>query len=87
MMRSCILPGTMPDQEAPGSKTGHLGVRFVSVSNEHKSELQTWLSQKLEQILPDFVKFKGRTLLQMNGDQNADQVPKGSSTTVCFERV
>ena len=54
---------TLPDHEAPilaesticWSKTGHLGVRFVSVSEEHKSELQVWLSQKLEQVLPEFV--------------------------------
>ena len=38
-----------------GATTGHLGVRFVSISAEHKSELQVWLSQKLEQILPEFV--------------------------------
>jgi hypothetical protein len=37
------------------SKTGHLGVRFESISDEHKSELQAWLSQKLEQTLPAFV--------------------------------
>ncbi len=54
---------TLPDHDKPvlaesticWSKTGHLGVRFVSVSDEHKSELQAWLSQKLEQILPEFV--------------------------------
>ena len=54
---------TLPDHEAPvlaesticWSKTGHLGVRFVSISDEHKSELQVWLSQKLEQVLPEFV--------------------------------
>jgi|SRR5450631_1298935 len=54
---------TLPDHEGPmvaesticWSKTGNLGVRFVSVSDEHKSELQVWLSQKLEQILPEFV--------------------------------
>jgi len=54
---------TLPDHEAPllaesaicWSKTGHLGVRFVSMSDEHKSELQVWLSQKLEQSLPEFV--------------------------------
>lgn len=54
---------TLPDHDAPvlaesticWSKTGHLGVRFESISDEHKSELQTWLSQKLEQILPEFV--------------------------------
>jgi len=37
------------------SKTGHLGVRFVSMSDEHKSELQVWLSQKLEETLPESV--------------------------------
>jgi ActR/RegA family two-component response regulator len=54
---------TLPDHEAPilaesticWSKTGHLGVRFASISEEHTSELQTWLSQKLEQVLPEFV--------------------------------
>ncbi len=54
---------TLPNHERPvlgksticWSKTGHLGVRFESLSDEHKSELQTWLSQKLEQILPEFV--------------------------------
>jgi CheY-like chemotaxis protein len=65
-----LLPGesvsvqfTLPDHEAPflaestlcWSKTGHLGVRFVSISNEHKSELQAWLSQSLEETLPEFV--------------------------------
>jgi len=37
------------------SKTGHLGVRFASLSDEHKSELQVWLSRKLEEMLPEFV--------------------------------
>jgi len=54
---------TLPDHDAPvvtesticWSKTGHLGVRFASISEEHTSELQTWLSQKLEQVLPEFV--------------------------------
>jgi hypothetical protein len=34
-------------------KTGRLGVRFVSLSREHKSELQEWLSRKLEVKLPE----------------------------------
>ena len=59
---------TLPDHEAPmlaesticWSKTGHLGVRFVSVSDDHKSELQAWLSQELEQKLPEFVADKFR---------------------------
>jgi CheY-like chemotaxis protein len=65
-----LLPGesvrvqfTLPDHPAPllaesticWSKTGHLGVRFVSISEEHRSELQGWLSQKIEEMLPEFV--------------------------------
>jgi diguanylate cyclase (GGDEF)-like protein/PAS domain S-box-containing protein len=65
-----LLPGesvrvqfTLPDHTVPffaesticWSKTGHLGVRFVSLSDEQKSELQVWLSQKLEETLPEFV--------------------------------
>ena len=54
---------TLPDHEAPvlaesticWSKTGHLGVRFVSIADDRNSELQAWLSQKLEQMLPEFV--------------------------------
>jgi hypothetical protein len=37
------------------STTGHLGIRFVSISDEQKPELQVWLSQKLEETLPEFV--------------------------------
>lgn len=36
-------------------KTGHLGLRFVSLSQEQRSELQGWLSRKLEEVLPEFV--------------------------------
>ncbi len=36
-------------------KTGHLGIRFTFLSQVQKSELQTWLSRKLEQILPEGV--------------------------------
>ena len=65
-----LLPGesvgvqfTLPDHEVPflaestlcWSRTGHVGLRFVSVSDEHKSQLQTWLSEKLEETLPEFV--------------------------------
>jgi len=65
-----LLPGervriqfTLPDHEAPflaestlcWSKTGSLGVRFVVVSDERKSDLQTWLSAKLEETLPESV--------------------------------
>jgi CheY-like chemotaxis protein len=60
---------TLPGHEVPFSaesticwwKTGHLGVRFMSISQEHKSELQGWLSRKLEEILPEFVAGKFRT--------------------------
>lgn len=65
-----ILPGesvriqlTLPDHEGQflaksticWSKTGQFGVRFVSVSDEDNSQLQTWLSEKLEETLPEFV--------------------------------
>jgi len=59
---------TLPDHKMPFVveskvcwwKTGHLGVRFVSFSPERKSELQDWLSQKLEEMLPEFVAEKFR---------------------------
>jgi len=41
-------------------KPGRLGVRFVSLSNECKSELQGWLSGKLEDNLPESVAGKFR---------------------------
>jgi len=37
------------------SKTGRLGVRLLSILDEHKCELQVWLSQKLEKTLPELV--------------------------------
>jgi len=54
---------TLPDHKVPflaesticWLKTGHLGIRFVSLSGDQKSELQDWLSQKLEEMLPEFV--------------------------------
>jgi CheY-like chemotaxis protein len=54
---------TLPGHELPfladsticWLKTGHIGLRFVSLSQEHKSELQSWLSQKLEELLPEIV--------------------------------
>jgi hypothetical protein len=36
-------------------KTGRSGIRFVSLSREHRSELQDWLSRKLEGELPESV--------------------------------
>ena len=65
-----LLPGenvrvqfTLPDHTVPffaestvcWSKTGQLGVRFVSISDQRESELQVWLSQKLEETLPEGV--------------------------------
>ena len=65
-----LLPGenvrvqfTLPDLTVPffaesticWSKTGHLGVRFVSISDQRESELQVWLSQRLEDMLPEGV--------------------------------
>ncbi len=57
---------TLPGHEIPFSaesticwwRTGHLGVRFMSLSQEQKSDLQSWLSRKLEEILPESVAGK-----------------------------
>ena len=54
---------TLPSHEVPFAtkatvcwcKTGLLGVRFVSLSQEKKSDLQIWLSRKLEETLPELV--------------------------------
>ncbi|HEY4762983.1 MAG TPA: EAL domain-containing protein [Candidatus Sulfotelmatobacter sp.] len=54
---------TLPDHTGPffaesticWSKTGHLGVRFLFISDQRESELQVWLSQKLEETLPQGV--------------------------------
>lgn len=70
---------TLPDHESPimaesmicWSKTGHLGVRFVSLANEHNAELQDWLSQKLEETLPEFVAEQFRKAELLNGDREA----------------
>lgn len=37
------------------SKTGHIGVHFSSIPQECELKLQEWLSQKLEETLPEFV--------------------------------
>ena len=57
---------TLPDHKVPflaesticWCKTGHLGVRFVSLSRKHQYELQDWLLEKLEETLPEFVAGK-----------------------------
>ena len=36
-------------------QTGHLGIRFVSLSQQQKAELKSWLSRKFEEMLPGFV--------------------------------
>jgi hypothetical protein len=57
------LQFTLPDNKVPfvaesticWLRTGHLGVHFVSLSPERKSELQQWLSRKLEEALPESI--------------------------------
>jgi PilZ domain len=57
------LQFTLPDHKEPflaksticWLKTGHFGVRFVSLPLERKSELQEWLSRKLEEEIPESV--------------------------------
>ena len=61
--KSVRVQFTLPDQTVPfvaesticWSKTGYLGIRFVSIFDGQKSELQAWLSEKLEEALPEFV--------------------------------
>ena len=36
-------------------KTGHLGLRFVAFPRGQKPDLQTWLAEELEKMLPEFV--------------------------------
>jgi hypothetical protein len=87
---------TLPDHKVPfsaeaticWSKTGELGVRFVSISDEHKSELQVWLSRKLEETLPELVanqfarqnpqrspKTNRPTKMKLGDDSDATQQP------------
>jgi hypothetical protein len=61
---------TLPDHTEPflvasticWAKTGSAGVRFISMSDDHKSELQVWLSRKLEEMLPESVAGQFRQL-------------------------
>jgi len=54
---------TLPDHKEPflaeskicWLKTGQFGIRFVSLPQERKSELQQWLSRKLEEELPESI--------------------------------
>jgi ActR/RegA family two-component response regulator len=70
---------TLPDHKAPflaesricWLRTGYLGVRFVSVSQVHKSELQGWLSRKLEEMLPDSVAGKFRPESRTEAGRNS----------------
>jgi len=54
-----ILPGSKVPFSVESKicwlKTDHFGLRFVSLSREHKSELQEWLSRKLEEQLPESI--------------------------------
>jgi hypothetical protein len=54
---------TLPDHREPflvesticWLKAGQFGIRFVSLPQERKSELQQWLSRKLEEELPESI--------------------------------
>ena len=75
---------TLPGHEVPflaesmicWFKTGQIGLRFVSLSQEHKSELQGWLSGKLEEMLPEIVAEKFRrgegSVISNSGDGKGD---------------
>jgi hypothetical protein len=44
----CTVP-VLAESRVCWRKTGHLGLRFVGLSEESRSELQDWLSKKLEE--------------------------------------
>ena len=50
------------------SREGNLGVRFLSMSGEQKSELQAWLSRKLEEMLPESVAEQFRKVANLESD-------------------
>jgi len=72
---------TLPGHEVPfltesticWLKTGHIGLRFVSLSQEHKSELQGWLSRKLEEMLPELVAGKFRRVDDCSATTSGDR--------------
>jgi hypothetical protein len=75
---------TLPDHEAPfltesdvcWNKPGQLGIRFLDLSREHKSVLQTWLSQKLEDTLPESVAGKFRKVEDQPLSPSKDKQPE-----------
>jgi hypothetical protein len=72
---------TLPDHKVPflaeskicWLKTGHFGVRFVPLSEEHKSELHVWLSRKLEATLPEFVAEQFRKVEVCSAPTSGDE--------------
>jgi CheY-like chemotaxis protein len=85
---------TLPDHPPPFLvesricwwKTGHLGVRFVSFSPERKPELQEWLSQKLEETLPEFVAGKFQKAEGSSIKTVGDREPDKKATASRFPR-
>lgn len=82
-----LIPGekvyvqfTLPEHQSPFLaesticwwKAGNLGIRFVSLSQEHKSGLQDWLSRKLEETLPETVAGKFRKAAGSSGSMTVD---------------
>ena len=45
----------LAESEICGLKAGQFGVRFVSLPQKRKSDLQDWLSRKLEETLPESI--------------------------------
>jgi hypothetical protein len=81
---------TLPDHTLPfvaesticWLDTGHVGVRFVSLSPDRKSELQQWLSRKLEEMLPESIAREFQKVTRWIG---AKQVSVATSRTVLDE--
>ena len=65
---ACLAEGTIR-----WSRMGHIGVHFSSIPQDCESELQDWLSRKLEEILPEFV---SRQFEKPNSDREARPGPE-----------
>jgi hypothetical protein len=75
-------------------RDGRVGVRFISLSEKRKSELQAWLTQKQEEMLPEFVarKFQRADNASVAGLSEAEQdtkieIPKPRSGRAQFKRL
>jgi ActR/RegA family two-component response regulator len=81
---------TLPEREIPfeaeatvcWSKEGYLGFQFTSLSSQQTSELQEWLSRRLEETFPESVADKFRTETPEVSDAGAAEPWQNLNVTV-----